>query len=145
MPDQPYTVATDSIPDRMTGVYVRALRGGIPASVDIAELDAPSLLRWLRSRGGENSWAENIVGLLLGHGPLVIDADKPSAALKQSDVHSVAKGDFIKAGGEMWEIESIEFRRKRPDGPIRNWIVTTTNGRTFSMLEIDAYYCRTNS
>lgn len=38
---------------------------------DVAELDKRSLLEWLRSRGGVNSFAENVVGLLLGHGHLV--------------------------------------------------------------------------
>jgi hypothetical protein len=60
-------------PDRVantmdTGIYVRAKSvAGVWASFDIAELDAPSLLAWLRSRGGENPWAENCVATLLGH------------------------------------------------------------------------------
>lgn len=52
---------------RDTGIYVRAKLGDKWGSYDIAELDAKSLLAWLRSRGGENRWAENCVGLLLGH------------------------------------------------------------------------------
>ena len=51
-----------------TGICVRAQKpDGSYASVDVAELDGPSLLAWLRSRGGENPWAENTVALLLGH------------------------------------------------------------------------------
>jgi hypothetical protein len=52
-----------------TGIRVRAKHGDTEGfgSVDIAELDAKSLLTWLRSRGGKNVWAENIVGTLLGH------------------------------------------------------------------------------
>lgn len=50
------------------GIYVRAKgcdeRIG---SYDIAELDRDSLLRFLRSRGGDNEWAENVVLVLLGH------------------------------------------------------------------------------
>lgn len=62
-------------PNRMvyasaTGIYVRAMRGGKWDSVDIGELDRASLLAWLRSRGGDNKWAENTVGLLLDHGQL---------------------------------------------------------------------------
>jgi hypothetical protein len=55
-----------------TGMYVRAKRANDDrwGNCDISELDAPSLLIWLRSRGGENIWAENTVGILLGHGPL---------------------------------------------------------------------------
>jgi len=34
---------------------------------DIIQLDKPSLLAWLRSRGGDNEYAENVVLLLLGH------------------------------------------------------------------------------
>ena len=51
-----------------TGIYVRAKgTDGKWGSYDIAELDQPSLHSWLRSRGGENPWAENCVMLLLGH------------------------------------------------------------------------------
>ena len=54
-----------------TGIYVRAHTGGTQyANFDIAELDAESLLVWLRSRGGDNPWAEDVVGILLGHGHL---------------------------------------------------------------------------
>ena len=52
-----------------TGIYVRAQgQDGKWGSYDIAQLDAPSLLKCLRSRGGCNRWAENVVGILLGHG-----------------------------------------------------------------------------
>ena len=60
-----------------TGIYVRALTGnpqfggGVWGSHDIAHLTRESLLVWLRSRGGENAWAENVVGILLGHGHIV--------------------------------------------------------------------------
>lgn len=53
-----------------TGIYVRAKSGEKFESVDIGELDKRSLLEWLRSRGGENRWAEDTVGILLGHGHL---------------------------------------------------------------------------
>lgn len=54
-----------------TGIYVRAKRANKWDTVDIAELNKASLLAWLRSRGGENPWAENTVGQLLGHGQLI--------------------------------------------------------------------------
>ena len=61
-----------------TGIYVRAREGEKWGSHDIAHLDAASLLIWLRSRGGENAWAENTVGSLLGHeGAIAPDADAP--------------------------------------------------------------------
>lgn len=51
-----------------TGIYVRAQRtDGRWDSADIAELDADSLLTWLRSRGGDNPRAEQVVLILLGH------------------------------------------------------------------------------
>lgn len=54
-----------------TGIYVRAKTvEGKWDSVDISALDKPSLIVWLKSRGGDNPWAENAVGLLLGHGHL---------------------------------------------------------------------------
>jgi len=56
--------------DKSTGIFVRATRNGSYGTYDIAALDAPSLLEWLRCRGGENKWAENVVGILLGHGHL---------------------------------------------------------------------------
>ena len=34
---------------------------------NVAELTAESLLVWLKSRGGDNPWAEDCVGILLGH------------------------------------------------------------------------------
>jgi len=58
-------------PDRRhypeTGIPVRALDGDRWSDVDIAHLRKESLLAWLRSRGGDNSWAESVVLLLLGH------------------------------------------------------------------------------
>ena len=52
-----------------TGIFVRAKdQTGKHQSVDIALLNKASLLALLRSRGGQNEWAENTVGLLLGHG-----------------------------------------------------------------------------
>ena len=53
-----------------TGLFVRAKQAdGRWGSVDIAELDTVSLQSWLRSRGGENQWAEDVVLILLGHDP----------------------------------------------------------------------------
>lgn len=52
-----------------TGIYVRAKHDDKWGSHDIAELDRDSLRAWLRSRGGDNPWAESVVEALLGHGP----------------------------------------------------------------------------
>lgn len=50
-----------------TGVLVRArMPDDTWGNADIAELDRISLMRWLRSRGGMNLWAENTVICLLG-------------------------------------------------------------------------------
>ena len=51
----------------LTGIFVRAKHGGKWGAFDIAELDEPSLMVWLRSRGGDNPWAESTVAILLGH------------------------------------------------------------------------------
>jgi len=56
--------------NQSTGIFVRVLYNGKWINADIAILDKASLLAWLRSRGGENEWAENTVGILLGHGSL---------------------------------------------------------------------------
>ena len=52
-----------------TGIYVRAINiNGNWDNADIGQLDKKSLLEFLRSRGGQNEWAEDVVGILLGHG-----------------------------------------------------------------------------
>ena len=56
--------------DQATGIFIRARDGDKWVSADLAELDKGSVLAWLRSRGGDNPWAENCVGMLLGHGAL---------------------------------------------------------------------------
>ena len=54
-----------------TGIYVRAKQpDGKWISADLCQLSKESLLAWLRSRGGNNPWAEDTVGILLGHGHL---------------------------------------------------------------------------
>ena len=54
-----------------TGIYIRAHdRNEKWQSVDIAVLTKESLLKWLKSRGGNNPLAENVVGVLLGYGHL---------------------------------------------------------------------------
>ena len=54
-----------------TGISVRAkFPDGHFGTADIYFLTKESLLEWLRSRGGENVWAENVVGVLLGHGTI---------------------------------------------------------------------------
>ncbi len=53
-----------------TGIWIRATLDGKWGSYDINALDKPSLLAWLKSRDGDNPWAEDVVGHLLGHGSL---------------------------------------------------------------------------
>lgn len=53
-----------------SGIYVRATLNGKWGAHDIAELDKASLLRFLRSRGGDNRFAEDCCGIVLGHGHL---------------------------------------------------------------------------
>ena len=51
-----------------TGIFIRVQNAdGSWGNADIAELDKASLLGFLRSRGGCNEWAENVVMALLGH------------------------------------------------------------------------------
>lgn len=52
-----------------TGIFVRAKdpTDGKWISADIAWLTMPSLQEWLKSRGGDNKWAESTVCILLGH------------------------------------------------------------------------------
>ncbi len=51
-----------------TGIFIRAKSPlGTWSSFDIDELTYDSLMEWLRSRGGDNPWAENVVASILGH------------------------------------------------------------------------------
>ena len=57
--------------DVQTGIYIRAKNTADRwDSLDIAWLDRVSLLAFLRSRDGDNPWAEDVCGILLGHGHL---------------------------------------------------------------------------
>jgi ribonuclease HI len=75
-PQPTFTIASDRECDEThtwahtTGIYVRARdsRGKI-RNADIAQLDRESLWKFLTFYGGSNQVAENIVGILLGHGP----------------------------------------------------------------------------
>lgn len=54
-----------------TGVFVRAkTAGGEYENVDILLLTASSLLAYLKKDGGDNQLAEDIVGIITGHGRL---------------------------------------------------------------------------
>ena len=57
-----------------TGIYVRARDGERFVSADIDQLDKRSLLAFLRHKRGDqladNPWAEDIIGLVMGHGHL---------------------------------------------------------------------------
>lgn len=58
----------ESLGDEVTGIYVRAKdSNGKFQNADIAVLTRESMHHWLRSRGGENLWAENTVAALLGY------------------------------------------------------------------------------
>jgi len=80
----------DEKQDPITGIYVRAqLTDESWESVDIAELDSTSLLLWLRSRGGANPFAENVVGILLGHGHLVEGGKKQAPSQHRASLVEV--------------------------------------------------------
>lgn len=73
-----------------TGIFVRAIRTstGRVASVDIAELDEPSLLEFQRSRGGNNSLAEYCVRKILGHQlPAVMPCTDPLRENMHAGIH----------------------------------------------------------
>lgn len=53
------------------GINVRAQNdSGSWETADITVLTAESLLEWLKSKGGDNPFAENLVGIIFGHGHL---------------------------------------------------------------------------
>lgn len=65
-----YQIDPSRVGQGETGIFIRAKRDGVWGSYDIYALEKNSLLCWLTSRGGNNRWAENTVGILLGHGHL---------------------------------------------------------------------------
>ena len=70
-------VSSDRMALRESGVPVRAIGlDGKWGSHDIAHLDRNSLHKWLRSRGGKNLWAENVVFILLNHNMISADDDR---------------------------------------------------------------------
>ena len=57
--------------DYETAIFVRAVYpGGKVDNADIWLLDRKSFFVWLRSRGGDNLWAENVLMLVFGHEPV---------------------------------------------------------------------------
>lgn len=73
VPDTPLTLREDSkLFADAAGIYVRARdKHGGWSNYDIAQLDKPSLLRWLKSKGeGENAarFARNVVATIFHHG-----------------------------------------------------------------------------
>jgi hypothetical protein len=61
-----------------TGIFIRTQHdNGKWENIDIADprVSRQTLLAWLRSRGGQNRYAENVVGVLLGKGPLHVDGE----------------------------------------------------------------------
>ena len=61
----------------VVGIPVRARHDDYKwSTVDIMALTKESLLGWLKSRGGDNPWAEDVVGIIMNHGHLH-DPTKP--------------------------------------------------------------------
>lgn len=56
------------VPDTGIKVIGQLSDGSASKSYDIKYLDRDSLSRWLRSRGGKNELAEDVVRHMLGHG-----------------------------------------------------------------------------
>ncbi len=93
-------------PYNKTGVYIRAqTSGGAWISADIILLDKPSLLTWLRSRGGRNDWAENTVAMILGHGHFEEEDPHPETLLQSNEYTAwqLVVAEFKLAIGDMNE------------------------------------------
>lgn len=66
-----YRVDRARINEPETGIFVRAQDDqGCWVSADLAHFTKASLLEWLTKDAGDNPLAENVVGILLGHGHL---------------------------------------------------------------------------
>lgn len=70
------------------------------SSVDIAELDAPSLLAFIRSRGGGNEYAESLVFHLLGWSP--DDFHRAQVAAKPADLFVIECKPHHRSGRGRW-------------------------------------------
>lgn len=128
---------------RDTGIFVRAQnKNGKWETTDIVHLDSQSLLEWLRSRGGQNVWAEETVGILLGHphslhAETVQATDTPPRAVKPvasnfiDDVHQMLEAYVLtsslpcqRTGVHMYPLESdICYwckEERKPEGFMRN-------------------------
>ena len=115
-----------------TEIYVRAQNAkGRYENADIAELNKESLQEWLRSRGGDNPWAENCVALLLGHSafewkprPDTPDGEKRSAYMMvmmkqgQEIIEHIEKlKAALEVGLENSEELLARYERELGDGP----------------------------
>jgi hypothetical protein len=85
--------------ENATGIHVRAKSGEQWVSVDIACLDKRSLWAFLRARGGNNQWAEDVVAIMLGHGQFsdetvdeIVEHDEPGTVI---DISSLDKADVF--------------------------------------------------
>ena len=69
MTDDTYKVDPNRV-GMEAGIYIRAEnQDGRFGAVDVSTLEIHSLKLWLRSRGGDNPYAERVVAMLLGHDP----------------------------------------------------------------------------
>jgi hypothetical protein len=69
MTDDAYNVDPDRDGAPETAIFVRARFNNRFESVDISRLTTQSLKQWLRSRGGQNDYAERTLAMILGHDP----------------------------------------------------------------------------
>jgi hypothetical protein len=67
-------IRREEMPEDATGIFVRARdEHGKFVNADISILTKESLHAWLKSRGGDNVWAENVVAILLGYGHFEVE------------------------------------------------------------------------
>lgn len=61
-----------------SGIYIRAKdASGKWVSADITHLDKESVKEWLAAHNRDSRYAEDVVGILLGHGHLHVTGDPP--------------------------------------------------------------------
>ena len=62
-----------------TGIFIRVQFGGLNADIGDPIVSDEKVLEWLRSRGGHNPWAENVVLALLGRKQIATGEEKGEA------------------------------------------------------------------
>jgi hypothetical protein len=95
-----------------SGILVQASTDYEMGRYDCMDLDAQSFFEWMRSRGGENEWAENILLTIAGYREKVSDLEKHEPPVAPAD------GIGYKLGGDHEMVNEDGERIDSPTDPL---------------------------